>query len=84
MSEASNDDRARWQRIRTDQAVDAFRVLETKRLQLERAEFALQQMLNGTIDRDRYFQETEKIREQTEERRAHYAERGLLPKDAVR
>jgi hypothetical protein len=75
------DDRAIHRRIQTDQAVEAFRKLELKRLQLEMAEYALEKLLNGRTDTDRYFTETEQIRHQMELKRADYARLGKLPRD---
>jgi hypothetical protein len=77
----AQDDRAMYHRIQTNLAVEAFRKQELKRLQLEMAEHALTKLLNGTIDLDRYHEETEQIRRQFELKRADYARLGKLPKD---
>ena len=74
------DDRAMYRRIQTDQAVEAFRKQELKRLQLEMAEYALEKLLNGRTDTDRYFTETEQVRHQMELKRADYERLGKLPK----
>jgi len=75
------DDRAMYARIRTDEAIEAFRKQELKRVQLEMAEHALTKLLDGRIDLDRYHEETEQIRRQFELKRADYARLGKLPKD---
>jgi hypothetical protein len=67
--------------IETDLAIEAFRALETKRLQLDLSEHRLAKLLTGRLDLDRYVTETEKIRAQVERRRADCQVRGLLPKD---
>lgn len=77
----AQEDRAQFTRIITDLAIEAFRKIELKRLQLEMAEFALEKLLNGCTDTDRYMQETEEIREHFEEKRAEYAVLGKLPKE---
>jgi hypothetical protein len=77
----AQDDRAMYHRIQTNLAVEAFRKQELKRLQLEMAEHALTKLLNGTIDLDRYHEETEQIRRQFELKRADYARLGKLPKE---
>jgi hypothetical protein len=75
------DDRNMVRRIQTNMAVEAFRKLELKRLQLEMAEYELSKLLNGHTDTGRYFTETEQIRHQFELRRADYARLGKLPKE---
>ena len=67
------EDRARYRRIMTDQAIEAFRKVETKRLQLEAAEYALEKELRFPHDINLYFAETEKIRRQSELKRANMA-----------
>ena len=75
------DDRAMYRRIQTDQAIEAFRKVAMKAIQLEMAEYALTKLLNGTTDTDRYFEETEQIRHQMELKRAEYARLGKLSKE---
>jgi hypothetical protein len=75
------DDRAMYRRVQTDLAIEAFRKMELKRLQLEMAEYALTKLLNGTTDTDRYFTETEQIRHQMELKRADYARLGKLSRE---
>jgi hypothetical protein len=74
-------DRAALHHAQTSLAIEAFRKQELKRLQLEMAEHALTKLLNGRIDLDRYYEETEQIRRQFELKRADYARLGKLPKD---
>ena len=75
------DDRAMLNRIQTDEAIEAFRKQELKRMQLEMAEYILTRLLNGHIDMDRYYEETEQIRRQMELKRADMARLGKLSKD---
>jgi hypothetical protein len=74
-------DREMLRRVQTNLAIEAFRKMELKRLQLEMAEYALTKLLNGTTDTDRYFTETEQIRHQMELKRADYARLGKLSKE---
>jgi hypothetical protein len=77
------DDRAMYRRVQTNLAIEAFRKVAMKAIQLEMAEYALTRLLNGTTDTDRYFEETEQIRHQMELKRAEYARLGKLPKEEV-
>jgi hypothetical protein len=67
-------------RIETGLAIEAFRAVEAKRVQLEVKEHALARCLTGRLDLDRYTRETEAIRAQMEQRRRDYGVRGLLPR----
>lgn len=78
------EDRERYRRIQTDQAIEAFGKVALKAIQLEMAEYALTKLLNGTTDTDRYFEETEQIRHRMELKRAEYARLGKLSKDETR
>jgi hypothetical protein len=75
------DDRAMLNRIQTDEAIEAFRKQELKRMQLEMAEYELTKLTNGKLDLDRYVEETEQIRHQSELKRADYARLGKLPRE---
>jgi hypothetical protein len=75
------DDAAMWQRVQTNLAIEAFRKMELKRMQLEMAEYELTKLTNGKLDLDRYVEETEQVRRQMELRRADYERLGKLPKD---
>jgi hypothetical protein len=75
------DDRAMLNRIQTDEAIEAFRKQELKRIQLEMAEYILTRLLNGHIDMDRYYEATEQIRRQAELKRTDYARLGKLPRE---
>lgn len=74
-------DREMLRRFQTDQAIEAFGKVALKAIQLEMAEYALQKLLNGTTDTDRYFEETERIRHRMELKRAEYARLGKLSRD---
>jgi len=75
------DDKNMYRRFQTDLAIEAFRKVALKGMQLEMAEYELTKLLNGRTDTDRYFEETEKIRRQTDLKRADYARLGKLPKE---
>lgn len=75
------DDKAMLRQVHTDRAVEAFRRVELKRIQLEAAEYRLEMMVaNGLTDTERYAEATEQIRRQSELRRADYARLGMLPR----
>ena len=75
------DDAAMWQRVQTNLAIEAFRKMELKRMQLEMAEYELTKLTNGKLDLDRYVEETEQIRRQMELKRADMARLGKLPRE---
>jgi hypothetical protein len=59
-----------WNKITTDMAIGAFRDTERTALLLDRKKLALQKLMEtGKIDMDRYFEETEKIRAEYEQKR---------------
>lgn len=68
-------------RILTEQAIEQFRKVEAKKIQLEIAEYRLLKMCDGRLDIDVYQAETDKIIAQSEAKRVGYAHRGLLPKE---
>ena len=69
-----------YQRIVTDEAIEAFRKTEQKRFQMDQAEYALEKLLKGRIDLERYVQVTEEIRQEFEGKRFTAAARNLLPR----
>ena len=75
------EDRERYRRIQTDQAIEAFGRVALKAIQLEMAEYALTKLLNGHVDTDRYYEETEQIRHRMELKRAEYARLGKLSRE---
>ena len=77
------DDKCTLTGASTDLAIQAFRNLEIKKLQLEVAEHWLAKMLDGTLDTDRYYEETETDRARYEHKREEYRLRGLLPRKPI-
>ena len=69
-----------YQRMVTDNAIEAFRKTEQKRIQLDQAEYVLEKCLKGHIDLERYVQVTEEIRQQFEGKRFVAAAKNLLPR----
>ena len=76
------NERSKLKSITTDLVIEAFRKTEQKQYQLELAQYQLSKRLNGTIDMDHYFTETEKVREKYEKDREFAQMRGLLPREA--
>ena len=79
----SADDKAMLIKIQTDLAIEAFRVTEQKRYQLELKEYILAKACRGNIDIDYYYAETEKVRAKYEQDRVFAAARGLLPREGA-
>ena len=76
-------DKAILKQAETDIAVEAFRKLELKKLQVELAEHALAKALanHRNVDMTHYYEVTEQIRHRAELQRAEHARRGRLPKE---